>query len=126
MEAIAAQIQAIQIVETGSLALAVATERARRYMAACQEALKAIAHRASPPESYIQMASTAVAVGDPEAAQSAAQRLLDLTPRLLATQRRFMCQSAPSTTTANRQRRPTRFPVQYRLPQTGSPGRASV
>ena len=89
MEALAAQIHATQTVETGSLALAVATERARRFMVAWQEALKALAHRASPPESYIQMASTAVAVGDPEAAQSAAQRLLDLTPRLLATQRRF-------------------------------------
>ena len=86
MEALAAQIHATQTVETGSLALAVATERARRFMVAWHEAVKALAHRASPPESYIQMAITAVAVGDQEAAQSAAQRLLDLTPRRLTAQ----------------------------------------
>ena len=88
MEALAAQIHATQTVETGSLTLAVATERDRRCMVSWHEALKALAHRASPPESYIQMASTAVAVGDPEASQSVAQRLLDLTPRLFTTQQR--------------------------------------
>lgn len=88
MEALAAQIHATQTVETGSLALAVATERARRFMVAWQEVLEAIDHRASPPESYIQMTSTDVPVGDPEASQTAAQRLLDLTPRLFTTQRR--------------------------------------
>ena len=83
METLAAPIPFTQTVEIGSLALAMATERARRFMVAWQEALKALAHQASPSESYIQTASTAVAVGDPEAAQSAAQRLLDLTPRRL-------------------------------------------
>ena len=88
MKALAAQIHVTQTIETGSLALAVPTERARRFMLAWQEALEALDHRASPPESYIQMTSTAVAVGDPEASQFAAQRLLDLTPRLFTTQRR--------------------------------------
>lgn len=84
MEALAAQIHATQTVETSSLALAlalaVAPERAHRFMVAWQEALKALAHRAYPPESFIQMASTAVAVGHPEASQFAAHRLLDLMP----------------------------------------------
>lgn len=86
METLAAPIPFTQTVEIGSLALAMATERARRFMVAWQEALKALAHQVSPPESYIQTASTAVAVGDPEAAESAAQRLLDLTPRRLTAQ----------------------------------------
>ena len=68
METLAAPIPFTQTVEIGSLALAMATERARRFMVAWQEALKALAHQVSRRESYIQTAGTAVAVGDPEAA----------------------------------------------------------
>ena len=59
--------EAAPIAEIGSLARAVEAERAGRYIAAWQEALKGIALRPFHPEAYIQMASTAVAAGDPEA-----------------------------------------------------------
>jgi len=52
METLAASIPFTQTVEIGSLALAMATERARRFMVAWQEALKALAHQVFPPESY--------------------------------------------------------------------------
>jgi len=67
MEALPPQSSATPIAEIGSLARAVEAERAGRYVAAWQEALKAIALRPFHPEAYIQMASTAVAAGDPEA-----------------------------------------------------------
>ena len=73
--------QATPIAEIGSLARALEAERAGHYVAAWQEALKAIALRPFHPEAYIQMASTAVAAGDPEAALAAAQRALALTPK---------------------------------------------
>jgi glycosyltransferase involved in cell wall biosynthesis len=73
--------QITPIAEIGSLARAVEAERAGRYVVAWQEALKAIALRPFHPEAYIQMASTAVAAGDPEAALRAAQRALALTPK---------------------------------------------
>ena len=72
---------ATPIAEIGSLARVVEAERAGRYVVAWQEALKAIALRPFHPEAYIQMASTAVAAGDPEAALRAAQRALALTPK---------------------------------------------
>ena len=73
--------QATPIAEIGSLARTLEAERAGKYVAAWQEALKAIALRPFHPEAYIQMASTAVAAGDPEAALAAAQRALALTPK---------------------------------------------
>lgn len=69
------------VAEIGSLARAVEAERAGRYVEAWTEALKAISLRPFHPEAYIQMASTAVAAGDPEAALRAAQRALALTPK---------------------------------------------
>jgi tetratricopeptide (TPR) repeat protein len=69
------------VTEIGSLVRAVEAERAGRYVEAWHEALKAIALRPFHPEAYIQMASTAVAAGDPEAALRAAQRALALTPK---------------------------------------------
>jgi len=69
------------VAEIGSLARAVEAERAGRYLEAWTEALKAISLRPFHPEAYIQMASTAVAAGDPEAALRAAQRALALTPK---------------------------------------------
>ena len=72
--------QATPISEIGSLARAVEAERAGRYVAAWHEALKAISLRPFHPEAYIQMASAAVAAGDPESALTAAHRALALTP----------------------------------------------
>ena len=69
------------VAEIGSLARAVEAERAGWYVEAWTEALKAISLRPFHPEAYIQMASTAVAAGDPEAALRAAQRALALTPK---------------------------------------------
>jgi hypothetical protein len=71
--------QATPISEIGSLARAVEAERAGRYVSAWHEALKAISLRPFHPEAYIQMASAAVAAGDPESALTAAQRALALT-----------------------------------------------
>jgi tetratricopeptide (TPR) repeat protein len=81
MEAQPPQSSPTPIAEIGSLARAVEAERGGRYVLAWQEALKAIALRPFHPEAYIQMASTAVAAGDPEAALTAAQRALSLTPK---------------------------------------------
>ena len=81
MEAQPPQSSPTPIAEIGSLARAVEAERAGSYVVAWQEALKAIALRPFHPEAYIQMASTAVAAGDPEAALRAAQRALALTPK---------------------------------------------
>ena len=81
MEAQPSQSSPTPIAEIGSLARAVEAERAGRYVEAWTEALKAISLRPFHPEAYIQMASTAVAAGDPEAALRAAQRALALTPK---------------------------------------------
>jgi hypothetical protein len=81
MEAQPPQSPTTPIAEIGSLVRAVEAERAGRYVVAWQEALKAIALRPFHTEAYIQMASTAVAAGDPEAALRAAQRALALTPK---------------------------------------------
>ena len=81
MEALPPQSSATPIAEIGSLDLAVEAERAGRYVVAWQEALKAITRRPFHPEAYIQMASAAVAAGDPKAALAAAQRALALTPK---------------------------------------------
>lgn len=72
--------QPTPIDEFGSLVRSVEAERAGHHVAAWQEALKAISKRPFHPEAYIQMASTAVAAGDPQAALAAAQRALALTP----------------------------------------------
>ena len=69
------------IAEIASLARAVEAERVGICVVAWQEALKAIALRPFYPEACIQMASTAVAAGDPGAALRAAQRALALTPK---------------------------------------------
>jgi len=81
MEAQSPAIPPTPVTEIGSLVRAVEAERAGRYVEAWHEALKAIALRPFHPEAYIQMASTAVAAGDPEAALRAAQRAVALTPK---------------------------------------------
>jgi glycosyltransferase involved in cell wall biosynthesis/DNA-binding SARP family transcriptional activator len=81
MEAQPPVISPTPVTEIGSLVRAVEAERAGRYVEAWHEALKAIALRPFHPEAYIQMASTAVAAGDPEAALRAAQRAVALTPK---------------------------------------------
>ena len=81
MEAQPPPIQPTPVTDIGSLARAVEAEHSGRYVEAWQEALKAITLRPFHPEAYIQMASTAVAAGDPEAALRAAQRALALTPK---------------------------------------------
>ena len=81
MEAQPPPIQPKPVTDIGSLARAVEAEHSGRYVAAWHEALKAISLRPFHPEAYIQMASTAVAAGDPEAALRAAQRALALTPK---------------------------------------------
>ncbi len=78
--------QLTPVSEIGSLARAVEAERDGRYVVAWQEALNAIAVRPFHPEAYIQMASSAVAAGDHEAALSAARRALALTPKWLTAQ----------------------------------------
>ena len=70
MEALPPQLSDTPIAEIGSLARAVEAERAGRYVAAWQEALKAIALRPFHPEAYIQMASFGLAASDSEAAMT--------------------------------------------------------
>ena len=103
MEAQPPQSSPTPIAEIGSLARAVEAERAGRYVAAWQEALKAIALRPFHPEAYIQMASTAVAAGDPEAALRAAQRALALTPKWPTAQQ--VVQALERTLNAHRKQR---------------------
>lgn len=81
MEAQSHPKDSVSVTEIGSLATAVAAEKAGRHIEAWQEALKAILLRPFHPEAYIQMASAAVAAGDPEAALEAARRALRLTPK---------------------------------------------
>ena len=89
--------------EIGFLARVVDAERAKSYVVAWQEALKAIALRSFHPEAYIQMASTAVAAGDPEAALRAAQRALALTPKWPTAQQ--VVQALERTLNAHRKQR---------------------
>ena len=117
--------QATPIAEIGSLARAVEAERAGHYVAAWQEALKAIALRPFHPEAYIQMASTAVAAGDPEAALAAAQRALALTPKWPTAQQ--VVQALERTLNAQRKQRKTANPIAWpALPDSNRKPRLSV
>ena len=125
MEALPPQSSATPIAEIGSLARAVEAERAGRYVAAWQEALKAIALRPFHPEAYIQMASTAVAAGDPEAALAAAQRALALTPKWPTAQQ--VVQALERTLNAQRKQRKTANPIAWpALPDPNRKPRLSV
>ena len=125
MEALPPQTSATPIAEIGSLARAVEAERAGRYVAAWQEALKAIALRPFHPEAYIQMASTAVAAGDPEAALAAAQRALALTPKWPTAQQ--VVQALERTLNAHRKQRKTANPIAWpALPDPNPKPRLSV
>ena len=125
MEALPPQSSATPIAEIGSLARAVEAERAGRYVAAWQEALKAIALRPFHPEAYIQMASTAVAAGDPEAALAAAQRALALTPKWPTAQQ--VVQALERTLNAHRKQRKTANPIAWpALPDPNRKPRLSV
>ena len=117
--------QATPIAEIGSLALAVEAELAGCYVVAWQEALKAIAHRPFHPEAYIQMASTAVAAGDPEAALRAAQRALALTPKWSTAQQ--VVQALERTLNAQRKQRKTAKLIAWpELPDPNRKPRLSV
>ena len=125
MEALPPQSSATPIAEIGSLARAVEAERAGRYVAAWQEALKAIALRPFHPEAYIQMASTAVAAGDPEAALAAAQRALALTPKWPTAQQ--VVQALERTLNAHRKQRKKANPIAWpALPDPNRKPRLSV
>ena len=125
MEAQPPQSSTTPIAEIGSLARAVEAERAGRYVAAWQEALKAIALRPFHPEAYIQMASTAVAAGDPEAALAAAQRALALTPKWPTAQQ--VVQALERTLNAHRKQRKTANPIAWpALPDPNRKPRLSV
>ena len=125
MEAQPSQSSPTPIAEIGSLARAVEAERAGRYVVAWQEALKAIALRPFHPEAYIQMASTAVAAGDPEAALRAAQRALALTPKWPTAQQ--VVQALQRTLNAHRKQRKTAHPIAWpELPDPNRKPRLSV
>ena len=125
MEAQLLAISPTPIAEIGSLARAVEAERAGRYIVAWQEALKAIALRPFHPEAYIQMASTAVAAGDPEAALRAAQRTLALTPKWPTAQQ--VVQALERTLNAQRKQRKTVNPSAWpALPDPNRKPRLSV
>ncbi len=117
--------QATPIAEIGSLARTLEAERAGSYVAAWQEALKAIALRPFHPEAYIQMASTAVAAGDPEAALRAAQRALALTPKWPLAQQ--VVTALERTLNAHRKQRKTANPIAWpALPHPNRKPRLSV
>ena len=97
--------QATPNAEIGFSARAVGCERAGRYVVAWQEALKAISLRPFHPEACIQMASAAVASGDPQAALPAAQRASDLTPKWQ------VVQALERTLNAHRKQRKTANPI---------------
>ena len=125
MEALPPKSSATPIAEIGSLARAVEAERAGRYMAAWQEALKAIALRPFHPEAYIQMASTAVAAGDPEAALAAAQRAIALTPKWPTAQQ--LVTALERTLNAHRKQRKKANPIAWpALPDPKRKPRLSV
>ena len=111
MEALPPQSSATPIAEIGSLARAVEAERAGRYVAAWQEALEAIALRPFHPEAYIQMASTAVAAGEPGAALRAAQRALALTPKWPTAQQ--VATALERTLNAHRKQRKKANPIAW-------------
>ena len=117
--------QAAHIAEIGSLARAVEAERAGRYVVAWQEALKAISLRPFHPEAYIQMASTAVAAGDTEAALAAAQRALTLTPKWPTAQQ--VVKTLERTLNAKRKQRKKPNPIAWpELPDLKRKPRLSV
>jgi hypothetical protein len=111
--------------EIGFPARVVDAEPAKSYVVAWQEALKAIALRPFHPEAYIQMASTAVAEGDPEAALRVAQRALALTPKWPSTQ--HVVQALERTLNAHRKKRKTANPIAWpALPDPNRKPRLSV
>ena len=125
MQAQPSQSSPTPIAKIGSLARAVGCDRVGRYVVAWQEALKAIAHRPFHPEAYIQMASTAVAAGDPEAALRAAQRALALTPKWSTAQQ--VVQALERTLNAQRKQRKTAKLIAWpELPDPNRKPRLSV
>jgi len=113
------------VTEIGSLVRAVEAERAGRYVEAWHEALKAIARRPFHPEAYIQMASTAVAAGDPEAGLRAARRALALTPKWTTAQQ--VVAALERTLNAHRKQRKKANPIAWpALPDPNRKPRLSV
>jgi len=119
MEAQPLSIPPTPVTEIGSLVRAVEAERAGRYVEAWHEALKAIALRPFHPEAYIQMASTAVAAGDPEAGLRAAQRALALTPKWTTAQQ--VVAALERTLNAHRKQRKQANPIAW--PALSDPNR---
>jgi glycosyltransferase involved in cell wall biosynthesis len=125
MEAQPPSIPPTPVTEIGSLVRAVEAERAGRYVEAWHEALKAIALRPFHPEAYIQMASTAVAAGDPEAGLRAAQRALALTPKWTTAQQ--VVAALERTLNAHRKQRKKANPIAWpALPDPNRKPRLSV
>ncbi|MEY4327147.1 MAG: hypothetical protein RIS24_3318, partial [Verrucomicrobiota bacterium] len=125
MEAQPPSIPPTPVTEIGSLVRAVEAERAGRYVDAWHEALKAIALRPFHPEAYIQMASTAVAAGDPEAGLRAAQRALALTPKWTTAQQ--VVAALERTLNAHRKQRKKANPIAWpALPDPNRKPRLSV
>ena len=125
MEAQPPSIPPTPITEIGSLVRAVEAERAGRYVEAWHEALKAIALRPFHPEAYIQMASTAVAAGDPEAGLRAAQRAMALTPKWTTAQQ--VVAALERTLNAHRKQRKKANPIAWpALPDPNRKPRLSV
>jgi tetratricopeptide (TPR) repeat protein len=92
---------------------------------AWHEALKAIALRPFHPEAYIQMASAAVAAGDPEAGLSAARRALALTPKWTTAQQ--VVAALERTLNAHRKQRKQANPIAWpELPDPNRKPRLSV
>ena len=107
------------------MARAVEAERAGLYVAAWQEALKAIGLRPFHPEACIQTASTAVAAGDPEAAVRAAQRAQALRPKWPTAQ--LVVQALERTLNAHRKKRKKANPIAWpALPDHNRKPRLSV
>lgn len=125
MEAQPPSIPPTPVTEIGSLVRAVEAERAGRYVEAWHEALKAIALRPFHPEAYIQMASTAVAAGDPEAGLRAARRALALTPKWTTAQQ--VVAALERTLNAHRKHRKKANPIAWpALPDPNRKPRLSV
>ena len=113
------------IAEIAFLTRAVEAEWAGLYVATWQEALKAIALRPFHPEARIQMASTAVAAGDPEAALKAAQRAQALTPKWPTAQ--LVVQALERTLNAHRKQPKKANPIAWpELPDPNRKPRLSV
>jgi hypothetical protein len=125
MEAQPPQSSPTPIAEIGSLAHAMEAEWAGRYVVAWHEALKAIALRPFHPKASIQMSSTAVAAGYPEAALRAAQRALALTPKWPTAQQ--VVQAPERTLNAHRENRKKANPIACpELPDPNRKPRLSV